>query len=772
MTDPPDAIADASADEKPLNRILQWTALAVLLCVLAGRTVLPEMPFRTSPLSGITARTTDKDPNRTGLTFTLPNHTEPAGMTFDAVILIAGVLWFAGQAASGKLRIRGGWLGVLMVIFAALSLVSALRAGDRRGAMIFWSHQTALLLAGFLAMQLCADTRKLAATIAVLAALGVMLAVVGLKQCFFETAQRVADFEAHGAEILAAQGWKGDSPEAAAFQERISKAVPLGFFGLANPFASLMIVLTAAGTALSADRWIAAARDRKATAGMRKRGDVHLPTVSAVVTGLIVLAGLAAIALTLSRGAIGSAVLATVAAGLVLRFRKRLASRWRTWMLAAGLSAAAGVAAVVLYGLKHDSLGTKTMTFRWYYWTAAAEITAERPLWGVGPGNFGTAYEARRRPAAEEAVKTPHNFVMHAAAQYGLGGGLCYVLIIATVLIGLCRPICRPAADIDPPAGQARRTAALIIALSLTVVLTQWIFTDARGDVALLYVNGIEPAVVLAITMIVMFWAGRRISLTAAAPGRVTRVVLACGLAGFALHNFVTFSLWMPGAAIAFWLAAGAVLARTSRGLASPAQLRWPALLIATAAAGTFVAVLWWPVVKRAYATEMLVDGLVARDGPQALNWARQAAETDPLDSIPAADAARLFRDAGRPGDMQRAYEWALEAIRRDKLRATNHHLAADILWESAEERPESIARALEHMSDAVQRDPQSLSARIDFAKRLVFANRNREALEQIRAAEKIDAALLPESFYKLSKQQRAELQFLKARAPEGSSPR
>jgi len=763
MTDPPDAIAAAAADEKPAARILQWTALTLLLVILTGRVVLPELPFRLSPLSGISAQTTDS--SQKDWMPPLPNHTEPAGMTFDVLIFLAGVLWFAGQAISGRLRFRAGRLGVLMLIFAALSLASALQAGDRRGAMIFWTHQVALMLAGWLAIQLCADARRLAALLAVLAALGVMLAVVGLRQCFFETAERIADFEARGADILAAHGWEAGSSEAAALQERLSKSVPLGFFGLANPFASLMIVLVSAGVGLTADRWIEAAGDRKATAGLRKRGEIHLPTLSAAVTDLVVPAGVAAIALTLSRGAIGSAVLATVAALVVLRFRGRLANRWRLWVAAAGLLAAAGAAVVVLYGAKHDSLGTKTMTFRWYYWTTTAEITADKPLWGVGPGNFAAAYEARRRPAAEEAVKTPHNFVMHAAAQYGLGGGLCYVLIIATLLVGLCRPVQHPAAEIEPPAGPTRSPAALIVALSLAVVAVQWLFTDARGDVALLYINGIEPAVVLAIALVVMFWAGRRISLAAAAPGRVTRVVLACGLAGFVVHNLVTFSLWMPGAAIAFWLAAGAVLAMTPRRFIDVPKLRWVAVLLAAAGTIAAVVILWWPVAKRSHATEKLVESLIDRNGPQALDWARRAARADPLDAIPAADAAGVFRDAGRPSDTRQAYDWALEAIRRHELYAVHHRLAANILWESVDKNPENIAPALKHMADAVQRNPQLLSARIEFAKRLLHANRNDEAREQIQAAEKIDAALLPESFYKLSESQRAELQSLKTRA-------
>ena len=182
-------------------------------------------------------------------------------------------------------------------------------------------------------------------------------------------------------------------------------------------------------------------------------------------------------ALAVSRGATGAAILAGLAAVVVLRFRSRLAAHWRRWALAAVLLGGAGTAAVVGHGLKHDSLIVKTMTFRWYYWTAGAEIAAEEPLWGVGPGGFGTAYTAFRRPAAEESVKTPHNFIVHAAAQYGIVGALLYLGVVGMVLWGLCRPVPRYA---EPIATERQSGAAMIIWIPLIVAGCQCLFAGAR----------------------------------------------------------------------------------------------------------------------------------------------------------------------------------------------------------------------------------------------------------------------------------------------------
>lgn len=741
------------------GHLLHRIALSLLLATLVGRIVLPEMPFRTSPLAGL-----DAGGEIQGVrTILLPSHIDLANMTFGVVVFLAGVLWLAGEARRRRLRVRAGWLGITIAIFAAWSLVSALRSGDRRGALLFWTNQVTLMLAGWLAIQLCTRSKNRSALLAVLAALGVMLAIVGLRQCFIDAPQRIADFEARGAEILAARGWSPGSPEAIVFKERLFKAVPLGFFALANIFASVMIVLAASAVGLVADRWRKVLPDRRATAHLRKGGDIHLPTLGAAVATIAPPLGLAALVLALSRGATGAAVVAGVAAAVVLRFRVPLAAHWRKWVMVAVLLAGAGVAGVIACGLKYDSLGARTMTFRWYYWTAGAEIAADEPLWGVGPGGFGSAYEARRRPAGEETVKTPHNFVVHAAAQYGLVGGFFYAAVVAMVLWGLFRPVRRYPEPIDPAQRSGVGPPAMIIWIPLTVVASACLFGGARGEAGLVFAGAIEPAVILAVALAMMLWWGPKFSPAAAEGARVTRVVLACGLVAFVAHNTVSFSLWMPGAAIAFWLAAGAVISLRRPAPVDISPLRWMAVGGSTASTLAVIAVLWWPVAKRSWATEMAVASLIARDGQATLAWARRAAECDTLDPIAAADVARLLRNTGRKADTEQACRWAKEAIRRDPRNSTYHRLAADILWASQG----NLAEAIGHMAGAVQRDPQSLDMRIEFAEKLVSAGRGSQALEQLRAAEVINSALLEGSVFKLNAEAIAKLGALKARAVE-----
>ena len=756
------------------GRGLQSVAFAVLLACLSGRVVLCESAFRTSPLMGIDLRgLVEGDGGKAAS----PERAELAGMAFVVLIFSAGALWLAGAAVSGRLRVRCAPLAAAIVVFAAVSLVSALGASDRRGALEFWAHQVSLMFAGFLAVQLCADRRRFAVLLAVLAALGMMLAAKGIWQYFVEAPDRIADFEANRDRILSAHGLAVGSPEAAMFEIRLRDRAPLGFFGLANPFASLLIVLGAAGAALTAGKWVHARRDRRITPEARRKGDVHLPTLAAVVTAVLPLAAAAVVLLTRSLGAIGSAVAAAAAAIVVPRFRERLARRWRRSALFVGgvfLGAAATVAA---YGLIHDRLPGKTMTFRWYYWTGAARIVADRPLLGVGPGNFGAAYLRVRRPEAlEEAVKTPHNFIVHALAQYGVPGGACYVLIVGWLLVSACRP--SPGARNDPglaaPASRAG-LPAVGAAVCLAPLLAQAIFTDARGSFWQLLQNGVEPAVVLGAALAAAWWYARK-ALDERTRPYAARVILACGLTGFILHNTVTLSLWMPGAAMAFWLAGGACIAQAGGRDRDLSILRWPLLIAAVLLVAAAVSQLWGPLRARAVGYNRVCSGIARRDWADTLGAARELGRADPLDPVSAADAARLFRVAmafaadpdQAAGHRDEAYRWAREAIARDKANPSYHRLAAGILWPDPRRpllRDADTDAAINHAAQAVVRNPQRMRARIDFAQMLLSAGRAEEAPAQLGAADEINRRLPADSLFLLGSAERRRVERLRAAA-------
>jgi len=681
---------------------VQSLAFVLLLACAASRTFLGEMPYRLSALRPAAAG--PKDPAAGDR----PDRTELGRMVYAASLLACAGLWTLGAVLSRRLAIRRGWLLAMIAAFAAWSLVSALHASDRRSALDCWIEQVAILLAGWTALQCCAERRHFALTVAVLAAVAATLAAKGLWQVLVEVPERVADFEMYRLERLRQFGWAAGSPQAQLIEKRLRDPAPFGFFALANLFAALLLVVAAALAGLAADKLAFALCGRREPSAPRKRGEVHLPTLAAGLTVAMALAAVAVLVLTRSRGGILAAAAAAAGGGAVVWFGRRLARHWRKAVLAAGAALLAGLGGVAAYGLRHDRLPTTTMTFRWFYWTASAEIVAENPLWGVGPGNFHQAYLQHRRPAAEEAVKMPHNFIAHALTQFGVPGGAIYLALVACVLAALARPANAPAAPDEKPAHPAEPPPPWrgpLAALVAAVLAGRAAFGPSASPY-MLVLDGVLPACVLAACFLAARWAGAP---RGGGPGRFSRVALACGLGGFVLHNLVEYGLWVPATAGVFWIAAGACLARAGGGRPRDVSaLRWPALAAAAVAVWAACQFLLAPVAARAtYA------GAVG-DDPAA---AQAAARADPLDPVAAGDAAKaLLAHCPRAGEapallarLDDAQRWAEQAASRDPANYAWCRLVGQIAWYRA--CPDAFVFAWPGQAGEPSADPDALRA-------------------------------------------------------------
>ena len=740
---------------------LQSLAFALLLACVAARPFLAEMPFRTSALRGAA---------RGGQIITLPvDRTDLARVTFPAAILAAGALWLCGAGLAGALKIRHGWLVALAGAFAAWSFASAWCASDKRTAMTVWLEQAALLAAGVLAVQMCADRRRFAMLVAVLAAVGIAVAAKAYWQVAVEVPQRVADFQSDPAGRLASLGIRPGTPEAKLFESRLRNPAPFGFFNLANMFASLLIVLVAAAAGLAIDA-VAAVRGARGE-GPKQRGQINPAVLAAVLAVLAAVGTAAVLPLTRSRGALIGAAAAVISAGAAFLIGRQLARHRRRWMLAGAVAFLLVAGAVAAFGMKYDRLPTRTMTFRWFYWTGAAEVIRRRPMLGVGPGNFPAAYLRHRRPEAEEAVKTPHNIILHAFAQYGLVGGLLYLAAVAYVLGGACCKGDRTDA-LPPPtrAGPPVRPVGMLAAVAAAVFAARAIFADMAVDPALLIIEATLPAIVLAAALALCAWAAGLFGSGEPTVSARARVVLICGLGGFLLHNMITFSLWTPATALVFWTAAGACLAGTAARQWDLSRLRWPAAVAAVAAAVAAAVLLVRPVYTRSRLTEQILRSSGTLSGKADL--AVRAAQADTLDPIAADDAARMLsaaaytKSANTDQCLAQAERWARAAIARDPAGPGHYRLAAEI----AARR--DIAKAVELMRQAMQRNGQDSRLRLQYAEMLMDAARPGECLRQLRSAEQIDATLrsrFPDSVQLLSPRERQVVEALRAHAKRAS---
>jgi O-antigen ligase len=87
--------------------------------------------------------------------------------------------------------------------------------------------------------------------------------------------------------------------------------------------------------------------------------------------------------------------------------------------------------------------GATSVVARFDYWRAALQTTAEKPLWGTGPGTFAIPYEKIKRPESEMS-RLVHNDYLEQASDSGILGFLVY-----TAFIGFTLWLTRPAATTD-----------------------------------------------------------------------------------------------------------------------------------------------------------------------------------------------------------------------------------------------------------------------------------------------------------------------------------
>jgi len=733
---------DADPAPPAAARRLESAALACILAVLVARTFVGETPFRDSQAVWLDepGEVIHKPPG------------ELARATCAMVLLGGCALWALAQALRRRAALRMPAVGALIVVFAAGSFLSAWRAQDARGALDGAFEQAAILMAGFVAAHLAADRARWGLLLAVLAALAATLGVKGIYEILVEYPDRVAMFREDPAAQLAMAGVAPGTPHARMFAKRLLDRGVLGYFGLANVFASLLVVLIPAAAGVAFDKVAAAVRARRA-GWKRRAGEVHLPTLAGGVAAVAVIPPVAALLLTDSIAGIAAGVFA-VGAGAWALVRGGFLARHRGGLAAgAGAVAVGATAAVIVAGLWAPRLLPASLRVRWEYWAGSAGAVAEAPVAGVGAGNFGDAYLRHRLPGAAESTKTAHNVFFDAAAQFGLVGAAAYLAVLGAVLLGAARPaapVPRP-----PPSGQRRAgaVAGWCVLLGGAVLAARWAWVGTDKPAALL-VEAVMPAAVFAVFLLLAGWVGSAPGWAGQA-GPAGRIGLVAGLVGFAAHNLLTYTLWMPATATVFWVAAMA----SAGGAAAPARrvgrktsaALAGALWIGLIAAGIW---LWAPVARRTTHLRAANAAYAAGRFDAAGAHLAAAVDADPLDGFAPGDLARFHMGA--------AGKTSPEAIRMARLAWRRSPVAvnADLL---ARALGPASAEGLAMSAVAVGLDPMNVRLRWRHAEALLRRGHADEAMGELRAVRRIDAARPADSDLRLTGEELAEIEKLQA---------
>ena len=782
-----------------VGRALMGLAMVLLLMCVTARAFLSETPFRVSAVRSAAPAAFDEAGLGAGAASGADaappsiDRSELARVSFAIVLLAALVCWIIGSALTGKIALNHRPLAVLMLAFAVLGYVSSTHASDLRSAANGFLEQASLLAAAFLAAQLFGDRRRFVLLLVVLAAVGATLAAKSYAQYFMEIPDRIAQFTMYRNEQLKIAGIAPGTPQAAAFENRLRDTAVTGFFGLANLLASLLIVLLMASAGLAADKFLHARQSLAAWRQRRLKGDLHTPTLAAVIAVILAAAIVPVLLMTRSRGGIIAALAALASWAMICRFRQGLARHWKKAVIVSAVALALCSAGVAAYGLKYDRLPSKTLTFRWHYWTASAQIVQEHPLWGVGPGNFPSAYLSARRPAAEEAVKMPHNFVMHSLAEMGLPAGLCYLAIIGYVLVGICRPrtdsrnelepnglnlVARPPSGVEHEKHAQPRAAVpqatgypdgllagdsatssgyhplILLPILAAPAIGRILFAGSGLDSGLLIYDVALPTAVLLMMLLGAGWFGGRLLGGLDLPERTARIAVGCGVAAFLLHNMIEFGLFMPGTATAFWVAAGACMARSGGERTSrnrPQDQTWRrdyaqrmAVLLPLIVIAGAIWQFWWPVQRRTELTQKMVVDYHKGRLPDAAKDALGAARADPLDPYAAADASRVLMQIAPHSAGEWASDWAKAAVARDRANSSFWHIAADAdlfdQWPDAlnyawSGLPSDLAGAEKSLRSELQFQPQDPTLLSRLAGVVFAQNRAEEAADLLKKA-------------------------------------
>jgi tetratricopeptide (TPR) repeat protein len=279
--------------------------------------------------------------------------------------------------------------------------------------------------------------------------------------------------------------------------------------------------------------------------------------------------------------------------------------------------------------------------------------------------------------------------------------------------------------------------------------------------------EAILPAGIFAASLLAMSWAGGNLA-AARLCGTRARIFLVAGLAGFLVHNLVTYTLITPATSTVFWIAAAAAAAPAVRPGELPGARGLSIAVAAAIAAGTIAAGAWlWRPVRARSSYLRSANFAYARGRlSSAVADMEAAIDTDKLDAIPASYLSRIFMSGAKHAELAMRDTYAAEAVRFAELayQRSPRPLYALLLAQALDLRVESRPRALEMAATAVRLNPTDTEYRQQYAEMLYGAGRLDAAAEQVLQMRHIHDTRPPRSNLRLSEEKLESLAELEER--------
>ena len=450
-----------------LKRFLEPAALMVLLVVIGLRPLVGESYHTSGP----------------GMTHALGNMQDPwawATLLMDAlVLLIAAGVTLHRVIAPARVYRRGGieWGAAVMAVAA---LVSCVWAGEKRPAINASIDLVAAIAMSLALLQLLDRRWKIRLTLCVVVASAATNAAECANQRFVSFEETEQAYRENREQLWGRQGVPLDSPQVRLFEQRMRSREASGYFAHSNIAGGYLLLggFVVAGFVL---------------AGLR-REDGHRRSASAAVGVFLAACLFGAILLTRSKGAMVAGVTGFLLLGARMFWAPWFARNRRKVFIGGWTLVIVIVTGAVAFGIVRGGLPGASLDFRWNYWTASAAMFDDYWPTGVGAENFGDHYLQYKSIDSPEEVKTPHNFLVQFATEYGVVG----LLGVLLMLVGGAYRITEPSPRLShasPDRADASKSPTVVViwaaALAVAILGARVFLLPSSNPYFIVWVTGV-----------------------------------------------------------------------------------------------------------------------------------------------------------------------------------------------------------------------------------------------------------------------------------------
>jgi len=484
------------------------------------------------------------------------------------------ITWLVCKFFSPRFSYRFTGIEIGLCLFCVAAIVAGSAASNKRLAITNFVTLLAPAIMAILLVQILDSHSKIKLLLCVIAALAVVSAYQSAEQLLCSNQMTIDQYEQAPQTILEPLGIQPGTFAQFLFEHRLYTRGVRGFFTTSNSAGSFALLATFAAIALFIDKFKTYRPSKSASASNSK--------LSLLPCGIGLAIVIFALVITRSKGVIISSIFAAALFILLFRFSDWVKAHKQAIMIACFLLFIVAVFIVARYGLTYGRLpGGNSMLVRWQYWHASAEMYADHPLTGVGPGNFTNFYPRYKPSEALESVTDPHNFLLSILTQYGPLG---LVGFLAMLFIPLWRTI--PSLSIEhrvssistghltaehqvPSIKPTFRTLAityLIIVSAALLLIRPMIMRTTLGDtfevmLYLILTLYVVPAAAFVIGFLLLTTEPKTPTKSYKSSSTYIQAALFCTVLGVMLHNLIDFAIFEPPVLTIFWAVIAALIA-------------------------------------------------------------------------------------------------------------------------------------------------------------------------------------------------------------------